>query len=825
MLSFEGIRLSYNQNEVMCADVTQRNFVQPVTVGTSLTPLSLSHICRSLRCHCNVVIFPYTPNPFPFVAKLIDLSHLIRCDCDVIVFPEDDNNMGLVLFDNRSDSGRGQGGEFGVARYVRRSTNYIRQPLETVHQSAKGDARVSRVHFYSMIYRYMVYFCSDENGGIEMQVLGSGANGAAAVSSTGETSMGNNNSNEISQANSALSIDYPEQVASTIGNTHYTKPYNFTKSFLTLDLKVDVHRKNSSESSDISIGQLASVHWHFNSDMRGALAQQLSFKTKSKSEDASAHSHRCPISEETVGDYASGKTDEMSDQFVDIESSIREKQKKKMRSKLQRQISLDSEQGGGMGLAYTNDPIPMMQKLQRHRSTETNAEHHRRTSKSHHNKGSFYNPSNSLQPHLQSVPSDLLYYIPDDEDDYLTQQKTPMRKDSSSTMSALQLPTGATNASGSSATSRARRHSNSTGKPGSMVSVRRIKSAALETCCPQPSVSNLSPHPNSVETIGGKQTLRNPQHSMLPPPSKSLVRNQHFSTLVTSAPLVSSATSTIEAVYPIVEQADERSMSEFLHYDTQESDDSEDDDDDDDENEDDDEDDEDEDDDEVDIEGQATDKRSQERRSTTSESDDRVQTQSTDSDTENNGSRSPLLDMKSRSAYFLNKTTVSEKKQLAQAAEKLRKSNGNTVVSGTTNPVNVATHQNTKSEDSGCPSSDCDQASASSKDMLLTTSNSTSTTLKDKSSGGERMWFDFSMDSNNISVDVTDPGEGSSKMVSSASKELKDASTSSSTVNGRSLGAIPKIKPKPEQFDDQYYDKIEDIIRKSMDADIVPQVC
>lgn len=678
-----------------------------------------------------------------------------------------------------------------------------------------------------------------------MQVLGSGANGSggepvAAVSSTGETSMENNNSNEISQANSALSIDYQEQIASTIGKTHYTNPYNSTIYRLILDLKVDVHRKNSSESSDISIGQLSSVHWHFNSDMRGALAHQLSLKTKSKSEDASATSHRCPISEETVGEYTSGKADEMSDQFADIESSIREKQKKKMRSKLQRQISLDSEQGGGMGLAYASDPIPMMQKLQRHRSTETNAEHHRRTSKSHHNKGSFYNPSNSLQPHLQSVPSDLLYYIPDDEDDYLTQQKTPMRKDSNSTMSALQLPTGAANASGSSASSRARRHSNSTGKPGSMVSVRRIKSAALETCCPQPSVSNLSPHPNSVETIGGKQMLRNPQHSMLPPPSKSLVRNQHLnlytspgsstsmpSTLVTSAPLVSSATATIEAVYPIVEQADERSMSEFLHYDTQESDDSEDDDDN--ENVDDDEDDENDDDDdenEADIEGHATDERAQERRSTTSESDvERVQTQSTDSDTENNGSRSPLLDIKSRSAYFLNKTSVSEKKQLAQAAEKLRKSTGNTVLSATTNPVNVATHQNTKSEDSGCPSSDCDQASASSKDMLLTTSNSTSTTLKEKpSSGGERMWFDFSMDSNNISVDVTDPGEGSSKMVSSASKELKESLTSSSTVNGRSLGAIPKIKPKPEQFDDQYYDEIEDIIRKSMDADVVPQV-
>ncbi|KAH8235994.1 hypothetical protein KR032_012131 [Drosophila birchii] len=54
--------------------------------------------------------------------------------------------------------------------------------------------------------------------------------------------------------------------------------------------------------------------------------------------------------------------------------------------------------------------------------------------------------------------------------------------------------------------------------------VRRIKSAALEVLCPQPSVSNLSPHPNSVEAISGQQQMRNP----LPPPSKSLVRNQHL---------------------------------------------------------------------------------------------------------------------------------------------------------------------------------------------------------------------------------------------------------------------------------------------------------
>ncbi|EDW30761.1 GL13332 [Drosophila persimilis] len=154
-----------------------------------------------------------------------------------------------------------------------------------------------------------------------------------------------------------------------------------------------------------------------------------------------------------------------------------------------------------------------------------------------------------------------------------------IRKDSTSTMSALQLagaappdPTrgstgggvgggsgGAAGLSGSAAVMKGRRHSNATsyhhkysgqasksallsggghsstgaaagvggsgGGGGQQTGgVRRIKSTALEVLCPQPSVSNLSPHPNSVEAISGQQQMRNP----LPPPSKSLVRNQHL---------------------------------------------------------------------------------------------------------------------------------------------------------------------------------------------------------------------------------------------------------------------------------------------------------
>ncbi|XP_017034670.1 protein pecanex [Drosophila kikkawai] len=122
--------------------------------------------------------------------------------------------------------------------------------------------------------------------------------------------------------------------------------------------------------------------------------------------------------------------------------------------------------------------------------------------------------------------------------------------------------------------------------------VRRIKSAALEVLCPQPSVSNLSPHPNSVEAISGQQQLRNP----LPPPSKSLVRNQHLNLFSTqgygeanssgggggapgagstcsslffgSSSACGSTTALIEPpVYPIVEHSDEKTSHEASEHD------------------------------------------------------------------------------------------------------------------------------------------------------------------------------------------------------------------------------------------------------------------
>lgn len=97
--------------------------------------------------------------------------------------------------------------------------------------------------------------------------------------------------------------------------------------------------------------------------------------------------------------------------------------------------------------------------------------------------------------------------------------------------------------------------------------VRRIKSAALEISCPLPSISNLSPHPNSAETIGGR-ALKNPKSAILPPPSKSLMRNPHLNLWPENATASTEANSLpymnygSEIVYPIAEISDEMQTSQ-----------------------------------------------------------------------------------------------------------------------------------------------------------------------------------------------------------------------------------------------------------------------
>ncbi|KAG7302334.1 hypothetical protein JYU34_013834, partial [Plutella xylostella] len=170
-----------------------------------------------------------------------------------------------------------------------------------------------------------------------------------------------------------------------------------------------------------------------------------------------------------------------------------------------------------------------------------------------------------------------------------TAQGPSMRRNSNSTMSTIQLPLVTSTAQ---LVSHMRRHSNNA-EPGFFASVelgaymmekaeapsgdgdnkmkgkspgvRRIKSAALEIGCPPPSVSNLSPHPNSAETIGG-QMLKNPKNAVIPPPSKSLTRGPQFNLYPRnesgegcSYPYLNYGS---EIVYPIAEISDEMQTSQ-----------------------------------------------------------------------------------------------------------------------------------------------------------------------------------------------------------------------------------------------------------------------
>ncbi|XP_059045383.1 pecanex-like protein 1 [Achroia grisella] len=169
-----------------------------------------------------------------------------------------------------------------------------------------------------------------------------------------------------------------------------------------------------------------------------------------------------------------------------------------------------------------------------------------------------------------------------------TAQSSNMRRNSNSTMSTIQLPLLNSTAQ---LVSHMRRHSNNTDtgffasvelgeymmvkaeapsgdadkNKGKSPGVRRIKSAALEIGCPPPSVSNLSPHPNSAETIGG-QMLKNPKSAVIPPPSKSLTRGPHLNLYPKndsgegcSYPYLSYGS---EIVYPIAEISDEMQTSQ-----------------------------------------------------------------------------------------------------------------------------------------------------------------------------------------------------------------------------------------------------------------------
>lgn len=61
-------------------------------------------------------------------------------------------------------------------------------------------------------------FFSDDEGGIELQILSNAISGSVPVDHSSRTSVEHHSqSDELSCANSAVSVDFPEQLASTIG--------------------------------------------------------------------------------------------------------------------------------------------------------------------------------------------------------------------------------------------------------------------------------------------------------------------------------------------------------------------------------------------------------------------------------------------------------------------------------------------------------------------------------------------------------------------------------------------------------------------------------
>jgi hypothetical protein len=424
-------------------------------------------------------------------------------------------------------------------------------------------------------------------------------------------------------------------------------------------------------------------------------------------------------------------------------------------SKLHRQISLDSDKIG-MGSDGTGNSF-------HHPSSSSSRHYHHHHHHHHHfhNKNAINHPkgmkNSDSELYLESegahggdytTKSALQLTSGDHQNTSLTQNdaqhSTPIRRDSSSTMSALQLPTTSTNAI--PGTSKSRRHSNTTGAgnssthrqmPRSLTSMRRIKSAALDTSCP--SVSNLTPHPISVEVIDGK-TIRNPENTVLPPPSKFLSRNPPLNLFPNSSAAVQSCTSSSattisdmnllqhvasDLVYPIAEQGDENCVRIVKTSESCSS--------------------EDETDEKEGGDEEEDDMTSNDGGSGLEQEEFRL-TESED-EQNRNGSRSPLLEI-----------------PVASGGE------------SKTGQEKEATKESTET------------VSASSKDQLLM--------VKERSASEEKRtrWFDsldFGLSASEIATDTKDKTQVEKKTQKDENRTLS-SSISASQISGRSSGAIPK---------------------------------
>lgn len=455
-------------------------------------------------------------------------------------------------------------------------------------------------------------------------------------------------------------------------------------------------------------------------------------------------------------------------------------QPQSLASKLHRQVSLDSDKIGMGVLLSTDGNNYQLPSRQRHFTHHHHHHHHYHNATSSastviHPKSMMKNSDSDLYLESGSGPVDSYttksaLQLTGDQCSSLTQSEktqhnTPIRRDSSSTMSALQLPTVAST-SGLLSSSRNRRNS-STNNPNNRhmarksTSMRRIKSAALETGCIPVSVSNLSTHPNSVEVIDGK-TIRNPAGSVIPPPSKCLSRNPPQNLFPTSAKSGTSSSATIsdmnmlqhvasDLVYPIAEQGDE-SCGRIMKAGSCTSED------------------------ESDEKDEVENVRDEDLTSNDGDSGlDQEEIVLSDSDEEQNrnGSRSPLLEEPNQEPN--SESAVKNKKE-----EENQES-----------PDEPTKADETLNNKSG--SSDWEQASASSKDQLI---------VKERSASEEKRtrWFDsidfgFSNTESVGEISLEKSDESKSKDQAAPRNEdsrVLSSSISASQISGRSLGAIPK---------------------------------
>lgn len=474
-------------------------------------------------------------------------------------------------------------------------------------------------------------------------------------------------------------------------------------------------------------------------------------------------------------------------------------------TKLHRQISLDSDKIG-MGSILSTDGNNYQLPSNRNQRHFTHHHHHHHHHFHKNSASNVINPKNSdSELYLESEATEAGDYttksalqLTTDQNMMMSltqndkaQHNTPIRRDSSSTMSALQLPT--LGGASSSGLSKSRRHSNTTNHSGnrqmprSLTSMRRIKSAALETSCPP--VSNLTPHPISVEVIDGK-TLRNPENTVIPPPSKFLSRNPPLNLFPNSSATgqsnTSSSATTIsdmnllqhvasDLVYPIAEQGDENCVRVVKTSRSCTSDDESD------------EDEKDEHEDETNVLEDDDDLTSNDGDSGLEQEE--INLSESDEEQNRNGSRSPLLEAPLQDINL----DSSQKQQLKLKATELLEEE---LTDDKINNNNNDNHGDASNSNNKSGSSDWEQTSASSKDQLI---------VKERSASEEKRtrWFDsldfgFNTTAESIGEISIDKSESEQSKVQEKKTQKNDenrvlsSSISASQISGRSLGAIPK---------------------------------